>query len=174
MKLKRRVKWVNLARELRAHGMFTYLSIPKLFLDFWRCLAFCYVPSARKPLAELDPDPLLSSEFPIAELEMLKKNPHTQTLDDCIAFAQEQQSEGLGQFMQFMARQGPKMGPQFVSWRRLIVGRNTQKSLRDAGLAIWSQAAQSDCVCPSVKNCSKVLTTWWPFMRRTVKGLLSF
>ena len=64
LKLKGRVRWIQIACELRARGIFEHLSLPTRYADIWRIVAYCYVPSARKPLPELDPDPLLSSNFP--------------------------------------------------------------------------------------------------------------
>ena len=69
LKLHRRVKWIRIAQALRRHSIYAHLSLPTRFLCFWRVIAYCYVPSCRKPLSELDPDPLFSSKFPIAQLE---------------------------------------------------------------------------------------------------------
>lgn len=167
LKLNRRVKWIRIAQALRRNSIYAHLSLPTRFLCFWRVIAYCYVPSCRKPLSELDPDPLFSSKFPIDQLEkkckgkskshlrpwdfyqIIRKIPSIQTYADCVTWAQEQQRKGAPQYMEFMARQGSKMGPLFTSWRQLMVGRCTLKSLREDRLAMWNEALASPCVCPT-------------------------
>ena len=68
IKLKRRVKWLRIAAQLRLQGVFGKLSIPKRHAQFWNILSYVYVPSLKKPLTELDPDPFLSSKFPVLEM----------------------------------------------------------------------------------------------------------
>ena len=167
LKLHRRVKWIRISQALRRHSIYAHLSVPTRFLCFWRVIAYCYVPSCRKPLSELDPDPLFSSKFPIDQLEkkckgksksqlrpwdfyqIIRKVPSIQTYADCVNWAQEQQHKGAPQYMEFMARQGSKMGPLFASWRQLMVGKHTQKSLREDRLAMWNEALASTCICPT-------------------------
>ncbi|CAJ1393693.1 unnamed protein product, partial [Effrenium voratum] len=166
LKLKGRVRWIQIARELRARGIFGHLSLPTRYADIWRIVAYCYVPSARKPLPELDPDPLLSSNFPIIDMEkrlrgklartqvlrpwdffqVLRRHPSIETYNDLIVWAQSQQKHGVPQYLEFMTRQGGKMSGLFKAWKQLMAKPVSQKSQREERLA--SRQAPCSCTTP--------------------------
>ncbi|CAJ1446297.1 unnamed protein product, partial [Effrenium voratum] len=166
LKLKGRVRWIQIARELRARGIFGHLSLPTRYADIWRIVAYCYVPSARKPLPELDPDPLLSSNFPIIDMEkrlrgklartqvlrpwdffqVLRRHPSIETYNDLIVWAQSQQKHGVPQYLEFMTRQGGKMSGLFKAWKQLMAKPVSQKSQReDKLISCWQDWRQNSC-----------------------------
>ena len=130
LKLERRVRWKRLAAELRSAGIFGHLAIPRRNADIWRVLAYCYVPSPRKSISELDSDPLFSSKFPMAEMEkklrvklqktqlrpsdffeVVRRRPELETFSDLISWAQDMRSRGVHQYQDFMARHGSRKFP---------------------------------------------------------------
>ncbi|CAJ1335837.1 unnamed protein product [Effrenium voratum] len=167
LKLKGRVRWIQIARELRARGIFGHLSLPTRYADIWRIVAYCYVPSARKPLPELDSDPLLSSNFPIIDMEkrlrgklartqvlrpwdffqVLRRHPSIETYNDLIVWAQSQQKHGVPQYLEFMTRQGGKMSGLFKAWKQLMAKPVSQKSQREERLRYWQASRQAPCSC---------------------------
>jgi hypothetical protein len=48
-------------RALRRMGVYGCLQIPRRHADFWRIVAYCYCPTRKKPMHELDEAALTSS-----------------------------------------------------------------------------------------------------------------
>jgi hypothetical protein len=177
LKLAGRVKPVRIARELRSKGLYGHLCIPKRHVQFWPIMSYVYCPSLKKPLGELDPDPYLSSEFPVSEIEKrfakamsgrveirpwemfhaLKKLGCSR-YGDLVDWCEMQAKRGLPQFQKFLVRQRPKMKALFVSWLEMI-----EKPLQHDGhsrairLQIWEKALGAECVCVTPNRLSNAL-----------------
>jgi hypothetical protein len=170
LKLNRRVRWMKMAAGLRQKGIFAHLSLPTRHADVWRILKYCYVPSLKKGLQELDADPLFSSQFPVVDLEKKFKNAMhgshqlrpaefymalskletpPQNYGQLVEWCTLQQRRGISAFHNFLVRQGAKAPSLFKAWQSLLAGRSMD-SLRSQRLAMWKQAADSPCSCTSV------------------------
>jgi hypothetical protein len=168
LKLTRRVKWLAIAKDLRARDFYGRLSIPTRHSQYWHIFSYIYVPSLKKPLTELDPDPFLSSSFPVDELEkkfkkalfakqqvrawdffqvLRKLGAAIRSYQDLVAWADLQRKRGLPEFEKFLVRQGPKMLPLFRSWQMLLVKPLADGGQRAARLAVWLEALSAPCLC---------------------------
>ena len=178
LRLARRVKWKRHAAQLRTHGVYGHLSIPTRHADVWRIFAYCYVPTLKKPLTELDPDPLFSSSFPLAEMErrlkgrlatdqrirpwdfyqMLRRLGDTvATFSDLVEWTKLQKARGLDGYERFLAQQGPKMPSLFASWQRLLARDVQDGGQRALRLKLWDAAASAPCLCTTPMRLSHAL-----------------
>lgn len=167
LRLTGRVRGIRIAQELRQRCIYAHLSVPTRYADFWRAFAYCWVPSVRKPMSELDQEPLTSKNFPMEEaqkklrarlarsqvvrpwdlFQVVSKNPSIQEYADLVLWAQEQQRRGVTQYMAYMVKQGSKMPGLFKSWKQLVARPSSQRTLREERLRIWSEARQKPCTC---------------------------
>jgi hypothetical protein len=177
IKLACRVKPMRVARDLRSKGLYGHLCIPKRHVQVWPIMSYVYCPSLKKPLDELDPDPYLSSNFPVSELEKrfakamvgrvevrawdmyhAVKKLGCRRYNDFVDWCELQAKRGLPQFQKFLVRQGPKMRPLFASWLEMI-----EKPLQHDGHArgirfgIWEKALTAECVCVTPNRLSDAL-----------------
>ena len=170
LKLSRRVKWKAVAKNLRERGFYGRLALPQFHADIWRILRYVLCPSLKKSHSELDGDPYFSSTFPLEQMESKMRKyasasfrpsdmfnalrnlrPRLTSYQELIAWAEQQRQRGNGKFQEFMARQGPKMQPLFLSWQR--------------------QLPVKRLVCAmSPPDCAKLWTTCWSIMERVQAG----
>ncbi|CAE7783932.1 unnamed protein product, partial [Symbiodinium sp. CCMP2592] len=154
LKLSRRVKWKAVAKNLRERGFYGRLALPQFHADIWRILRYVLCPSFKKSHSELDGDPYFSSTFPLEQMESKMRKyssasfrpsdmfnalrnlrPRLTSYQELIEWAEQQRQRGNGKFQEFMARQGPKMQPLFLSWQMMLTETTTPKQreeLREA------------------------------------------
>ena len=165
LKLSRRVKWKAVAKNLRERGIYGRLALPQFHADIWRILRYVLCPSLKKSHSELDDDPYFSSTFPLEQMESKMRKfssasfrpsdmfnalrslrPRLTSYQELIAWAAQQRQRGNGKFQEFMARQGPKMQPLFLSWQTMLTETSTPRQ-REHRLRLWAAASQEACVC---------------------------
>ncbi|CAE7353878.1 unnamed protein product [Symbiodinium sp. CCMP2592] len=165
LKLSRRVKWKAVAKNLRERGFYGRLALPQFHADIWRILRYVLCPSFKKSHSELDGDPYFSSTFPLEQMESKMRKyssasfrpsdmfnalrnlrPRLTSYQELIEWAEQQRQRGNGKFQEFMARQGPKMQPLFLSWQMMLTETTTPKQ-REERLRLWAAASQEACVC---------------------------
>jgi len=122
-------RWAEVANRLRAGGVYASAATSSSRNSYWSGFAYCFTPSGRKPVSDLDKDYLLSPGHEEVPVRLLKRRSGDQRLQPLAIYhtVVEQRIASLPEFMSFAETQRLAGDPR---WAEMCI-RMTQAKVRE-------------------------------------------
>lgn len=159
-------RWAEIADALRQeHAVFAHVTTASSRNAYWTAFSYCYIPSGRKCLADLDREFALSDGHPEIPDRLQtnhegKKRVGPEEVYDTIvakklsgplefyAFARAQDEAGDRRWVTFAMRTGPQKLKEMLQTANALVSADNRLHMRDATqLDMLNAAASTECLC---------------------------